>query len=93
MDIEISVNGQDYRLQNGTAQVFRFRKMPQADHAYYEDDVTAFFIFDRHDLLSMMEAQGARTITDDLPNDTDMTAYVNWTMGQLRPIEEDLGEL
>ena len=86
MHIEISVNGKDFVLERGTAQVFRFRKIPQADHAYYEDDETAFFIFDRHDLLAMMEAQGARTIIDDEPNETDMTAYVNWTMGALRPL-------
>lgn len=93
MHIEIRVNGKDYVLQRGTAQVFRFRKIPQADHAYYEDDETAFFIFGRFDLLAIMESQGARTITDDEPNETDMTAYVNWTMGELRPLDEDLGEL
>lgn len=93
MHIEIRVNGKDYVLECGTAQVFRFRKIPQADHAYYEDDETAFFIFNRFDLLDLMESQGARTIIDDEMNDTDMTAYVNWTMGELRPLDEDLGEL
>ena len=93
MDITISVNGKEYRLQNDTAQVFRFRQLPRADHAYYEDSNTCFYIFERQDLLAIMERSGARTIIDDYPGDDDMTAYVNFTMDNLNPLDDDLGEL
>ena len=93
MDIHINVNGVDYHLRHDTAQVFRFRDLPQADHAYYEHEEHGFYIFDRQDLLAIMERSGARTIIDDVPTDADMTAYVNWTMDSLKPLDDDLGEL
>lgn len=93
VNIEIRVNGELHHLTYETCQVYRFRAMPQADHAYFEDEVTNFFIFDRQDLLNLLEFQGARTIIDDFPGENDMTAYVNWTMGQLKPLDDDLEEL
>lgn len=90
MDIQIVVNGNDYTLTYENAQVFRFRRMPQADHAYYESESTCFYVFNRPDLLAMMERAGARTIIDHLPSENDMTAYVNWTMDTLTPLDDDL---
>lgn len=90
MDIPIEVGDQSYRLQPDTAQVFRFRKLPQADHAYYEDGSIAFYVFNRPDLYDLMEREGGRCITDDFPNDTDLDAYVRHTMSELSDIDDDM---
>lgn len=93
VNIEIRIDNELHALTYQTCQAYRFRAMPQADHAYFDDGERSFYIFDRQDLLAIMEAQGCRTIVDDFPSENDMTAYVNWTLGGLRPLDDDLEEL
>lgn len=93
VNIEIRIDSELHALTYETCQAYRFRAMPQADHAYFDDGDKSFYIFDRQDLLAIMEAQGCRTIVDDMPSENDMTAYVNWTMGNLKPLDDDLEEL
>lgn len=90
MYLTITVNGEDVIFTNDTAKVYRFRKLPELDHAYYEDARRCFYVFDCETLYEAMEADGCETITNDYPSENDYDAYVNHTASH---VDEELERL
>jgi len=90
MYLTITVNGEDVVFTNETAKVYRFRKLPELDHAYYEDSTRCFYAFDCEQLCEAMEADGCETITNDYPSENDYDAYVNHTASH---VDEELERL
>lgn len=90
MHLIIKVNGEDIPITHDTCKVYRFRKLPELDHAYFDDDERNFYIFNTETLLEIMEGSGAQTIIDDYPSENDYDAYIRVTTDHL---EEELEAL
>lgn len=90
MNLIIRVNGEDIPISHDTCKVYRFRKLPELDHAYFDDERRQFYMFNTDTLLEIMEGNGAQTIIDDYPTDNDYDAYVRVTTDH---IDEELGQL
>lgn len=76
--IQITVNGEPFILRHDNCVIYRFRANPFMDHAYYEDEERAFFVFGREDLLATMEEYGHTLVVQQYPPEKDIDAYLNW---------------
>ena len=90
MHLIIKVNGEEIPITHDTCKVYRFRNLPELDHAYFDNDERQFYMFNSWALMEIMEANGCQTIVDDYPSDNDYDAYVRCTTEHL---DEELGEL
>lgn len=90
MHLTINVNGEDILLEHHNCKVYRFRKLPELDHAYYEEGRRCFYVFDCDALFDAMEADGCETVTSDYPSENDYDAYVKHTASH---VDEELEEL
>lgn len=94
MNLIIRVNGEDIPISHDTCKVYRFRKLPELDHAYFDNDTRQFYMFNSHTLMEIMEGNGCQTIIDDYPTDNDYDAYIRCTTGSLdEELENFNGEL
>ncbi len=90
----IKVNGEEIQIRHNTCKVYRFRKLPELDHAYFDDDTRQFYMFNSWALMEIMEGNGCQTIIDDYPSNNDYDAYIRCTTSSLDEELESLdGEL
>ncbi len=90
MHLIIKVNGEDIPITHDTCKVYRFRNLPELDHAYFDDDSRQFYMFNSWALMDIMEGNGCQTIIDDYPSDNDYDAYIRCTTDHL---DEELESL
>ncbi|RTL04220.1 hypothetical protein EKK58_11030 [Candidatus Dependentiae bacterium] len=90
MNLIISTGDEEIVLEHHTCKVYRFRKMPELDHVYYQNGSRYFYVFNCDTLLDNMEANGYQAIVDDYPSDNDYDAYVRHTASH---VDEELEEL
>lgn len=79
MRLIVRINGEEVLLQHHSCKVYRFRKLPELDHAYFDDDQRQFYVFTSWKLLEAMEDNGCQTIVDDYPSNNDYEAYIRCT--------------
>jgi len=92
MNLKIRVNGDEIVIDHENCKVYRFRNLPELDHAYFDDDERQFYMFNCEVLMNTMESQGFRTIIDDYPSENDYDAYVRCSMQTIdEEIDEELG--
>lgn len=92
MNLTIRVNDEEIVINHENCKVYRFRKLPELDHAYFDDDEKQFYMFNCIVLMEVMETSGFRTIIDDYPSDNDYDAYVRCSMQTIDDeIDEELG--
>lgn len=92
MNLKIRVNDEEIVINHENCKVYRFRKLPELDHAYFDDDEKQFYMFNCIVLMEVMESEGFRTIIDDYPSDNDYDAYVRCSMQTIdEEIDEELG--
>lgn len=83
MNLVIKVNGKEIQIRHSTCKVYRFRKLPELDHAYFDDDTRQFYMFNSWALMEIMEGCGCQTIIDDYPTNNDYDAYIRCTTSSL----------
>lgn len=92
MFLAIEVNGEQVILDEQICKAYRFRKLPELDHAYYDDGERQFYMFNCPTLLEVMEQNDCMTIFTDYPSDNDYDAYVRCTMAH-EDVDEELEQL
>lgn len=90
MQVMVSINGEDIVLTNENCQLFRFRRDPMVDHAYYEDEHRNFYMFDSPHLFAMLEECGVVMVVADTPSPRDQDAFARYAASRL---DEELGSL
>lgn len=90
MEVTINIGGEEIDLNEDNCQVFRFRRNPELDHAYYNDEERMFYIFSSEALLSTMETRGGIVVTADYPSHSDLDAWVKFNVQNLDDELDDL---
>lgn len=78
MQITITIGGEDFVLTDRNCNLYRFRKMPQMDHCYYQTEDRTFYIFDCEALNKAVEDGEGTVVITNFPSEADEDAYVRF---------------